>query len=50
MKFILLLAMFSSCTLFNKGGDDEIEKMTSDVLKRKEGLNIRIEPIEEQRR
>jgi hypothetical protein len=37
--------ILSSCTLFKKSGDDEMEKMTQDVLKAKEGVDIQIKPI-----
>ncbi len=53
MKLITALIFLSlcSCTLFNKEEEsDELVKMGQMVLKSKEGLDIKIEPIIEQKK
>jgi hypothetical protein len=48
MIWVIFLAILSSCTMFSKStGNDEMEKMSELVIKKGEGLSIKIEPIEE---
>jgi hypothetical protein len=57
MKFLplwialILAATSSSCTMFAKSNSsNEMEELTSDVLKRKEGIDIRITPIDQEKK
>jgi hypothetical protein len=43
---IILCFSFSSCTLFEKNsGSNEMESLTQDVLKSKQGIEIDVKPI-----
>lgn len=46
MKWLFFICVLSGCTLFQKSESDELVALTDDVLKHKEGVNIRIEPIQ----
>lgn len=50
MLYIIVFAMITSCTMFKKETDDELMNMGQMVLKRNEGLMIKIEPIQEPKR
>lgn len=46
MKKIFLLLFLASCSLYNKEeSSDEVESLSRDVLKAKEGIEIQILPV-----
>lgn len=45
MLYIIFLAITTSCTMFSKRDDNEMEKMGEMVLKKGEGLEIDFKPI-----
>ena len=45
MKYILVALSLASCN-FNKPAPDELVSLTDDVLKRKEGVQIIVEPVQ----
>lgn len=48
MKYIALMFILASCTLFKKGEqkDDELVQLTNEVLKKNEGIEIDVKPLE----
>lgn len=45
MKWIIFLGLLSACTLFQKSESHELESISDDVLRHKEGVEIDIKPL-----
>jgi len=50
MYKLILLSLLASCSLFPPKPSNEIEGLAEEVMKRKEGVDIRIEPIDERKK
>jgi hypothetical protein len=48
---LILCVTTTACTMFAKNNSsNEMEELTSDVLKRKEGIDIKITPVDENKK